>query len=64
MNISKTGGTNPSFLAVYEYKVPTSTAHACEKKLNELGRDGWRLVKAEMDLVGSLIAILEREIKE
>ena len=49
---------------MYEYKVLTSTAHACEKKLNELGRDGWRLVKTEMDLVGSLIAILEREIKE
>ena len=49
---------------MYEYKVLTSTVHVCEKKLNELGRDGWRLVKTEMDLVGSLIAIFEREITE
>ena len=49
---------------MYEYKVLTSTPHSCEKKFNELGRDGWRLVKTEMDLVGSLIAIFEREIKE
>ena len=49
---------------MYEYKVLTSTAHACEKKLNELGRDGWRLVRTEMDLVGTMIAIFERELKE
>lgn len=50
---------------MYEYKVLTSmTAQASEKKLNELGKDGWRLVKTQVDLVGSLIAVFEREIKE
>ncbi len=50
---------------MYEYKVLTSmTAQSCEKKFNELGKDGWRLVRTELDLVGSVIAVFEREIKE
>ena len=49
---------------MYEYKDLTSmSAQACEKKFNELGKDGWRLVRTEMDLVGTMIAIFEREIK-
>ena len=50
---------------MYEYKVLTSmSTQACEKKFNELGREGWRLVDARLDLVGSVIAFFEREIKE
>lgn len=50
---------------MYEYKVLTSmTPQSCEKKFNEVARDGWRLVKVQMDLVGSVISIFEREIKE
>lgn len=49
---------------MYEYKVITSVVPKnSEKKLNELGREGWRLVRAQIDLVGSLVAIFEREIK-
>ena len=50
---------------MYEYKVLTSmSVRASEEKFNELGREGWRLVRAQLDLVGSMIAVFEREIKE
>ena len=29
---------------MYEYKVLTLSVHECEKKLNELAKEGWRLV--------------------
>ena len=49
---------------MYEYKVITSMVQSSEKKFNELGKEGWRLARTEVDLVGSLIAVFEREIKE
>ena len=49
---------------MYEYKVLTSTPHSCEKKFNELGRDGWRLVRTHLNAVGSIFAVFEREVKE
>ena len=49
---------------MYEYKVLSSMVRGAEKKFNELGRDGWRLVRTEIDPVGSLIAIFEREIQK
>lgn len=48
---------------MYEYKVLSTMVRGAEEKFNELGRDGWRLVRTEMDLVGSLVAVFEREIK-
>ena len=50
---------------MYEYKVLTSmTAQACETKFNELARDGWRLVRTQLNAVGSIFAVFEREIRE
>lgn len=49
---------------MYEYKVLTSmTPQSCEKKFNELAKDGWRLAEVRLDVVGSVIAFFEREIK-
>ena len=48
---------------MYEYKVLSTMVRGAEEKFNELGKDGWRLVRMQMDLVGSLIAVFEREIK-
>ena len=48
---------------MYEYKVLSSVVRGAEEKFNELGKDGWRLVRTEIDLVGTMIAIFEREIK-
>lgn len=49
---------------MYEYKVLESMVQSSEKKFNELGKDGWRLVEARVNLVGGLIAVFEREAKE
>ena len=49
---------------MYEYKVLTSSVQGCEKKFNELGKDGWRLVRTQLNAVGSIFAVFEREIKE
>ena len=50
---------------MYKYKVLTSmTAQSCENKFNELARDGWRLVRTQLNAVGSMIAVFERKIKE
>ncbi len=50
---------------MYEYKVLTSmTAQSCETKFNELAKDGWRLVRTQLNAVGSIFAVFEREIKE
>ena len=49
---------------MYEYKVLTSSIHKCEAKFNELGKDGWRLVQSQMDLLGSVVAVFEREIRQ
>lgn len=49
---------------MYEYKVLTSSVQGCEKKFNELGKDGWRLVRTQLDLVGTMIAVFEKEVKE
>ena len=50
---------------MYEYKIITSmVAKNSEKKFNELGREGWRLVRAQVDVVGSMVAVFEREIRE
>ena len=48
---------------MYEYKVLSTMVRGAEEKFNELGREGWRLVETRQDLVGTVIAVFEREIK-